>query len=56
MNNKPKTTTNTIAINPNIDAIVLFLDLFDSFDQKFITKKTIIITPRPMRMYFGMNL
>jgi len=45
-----------MAITPKIDAIALFLALSDILDQKCIVKNMIIVTPRPIRIYFGINL
>tara|TARA_B100001996_G_scaffold357950_1_gene322189 strand:- start:377 stop:514 length:138 start_codon:yes stop_codon:yes gene_type:complete len=42
-------------IIPKIDLIALFLVLSDILDQKCIVKNTIIVTPRPIRIYFGIN-
>ena len=44
-----------MAIIPNIDAIVLFFALSESFDHRFIVKKTITTTARPKSIYFGIS-
>ena len=54
--NNNRSVTKPIAITTKIDAIALFLAFSDILDQKCIVKNMIIVTARPIRMYFGIKV
>ena len=41
---------------PNIIIRTLFLDMIESFDQKYIPKNIINGIPKPKRIYFGIDV